>query len=273
MLFIWYYLFFEFIGGVIWYSLWLVRKVPVLNWFRLKLDYLGTVFHEVCHYLVMHILGMKVKDSQLFIWKQKNGYNGSVDFTPDGPIPLFKATCVALAPGLLGTLTITQLLLWWHTQYPSLILRIIVFSIVMLILLAITPSWADLSQIWKSLKNAPVTALKQLLFSGVAIGMMFIYWNWFQCWCPLPLPWFEIVVFLLLFGTFELLGASLNWVLRYTTRVQWVSAKRIHKLVSTDPIVQMVKYRSRNHRKYTTFDESEDEDADAMVKKIFSQIQ
>ena len=96
-----------------------------------------------------------------------------------------------------GSLTITQLLLWWHTQYPSLILRIIVFSIVMLILLAITPSWADLSQIWKSLKNAPVTALKQLLFSGVAIGMMFIYWNWFQCWCPLPLPWFEIVVLLL----------------------------------------------------------------------------
>jgi hypothetical protein len=234
----------------------LLRSNPTIVKLHHGLEHIGVYVHELTHYFVLRILGTKVINVNIKVWREiDHSYNGAVNYQAQGPIPFFKAAAVATAPMTLGTILLVEILEWWHTQVITWELEVIVYGSCLAILLVIGPSWGDYGNIWRSMKDRPFTCIRQVIAGSLAIAIMLIYRSWFATWLILPDLWYEIVAFLIQFAGYEILWAVFIRFLNYTTNSRFVPKAYIPRINASDPMVELIMRRTGTQKNLTSSDE------------------
>ncbi len=190
----------------------------------IRLAYIGVVIHEVSHYLISLLVGVKPRRIEIKFRHEKMGYvapHGAVQVKPES---FLQAFLISFAPLYIST--------WLAVLFFTIIaysnvwfgIRFIAVLILISTIIGAAPSSADISCFFRSIRFDPVNTLYQIFLIVISI---FILWAF--------LYYFEIIFFLDVF--YYLSIAVIYWSLKLSfmgiTKIIFLihsRSKKPHKL-------------------------------------------
>jgi hypothetical protein len=169
----------------------------------LRLDYIGVVIHELSHYLISLLVGIKPRKIKIKYRHEKMGYiapHGSVQVKPES---LLQGVLMALAPLYVSTwFAVLFFTIFAYSNYWFWI-RLIALLLLISTIMGAAPSSADISFIFHAVSFDPLYALYQCFLLIISIV---IVWGF--------LSYFEIVFLLDVFYYISI--AVIYWCLKLT---------------------------------------------------------
>jgi len=256
----------------------LIKKLSIYGFwakFFANIYALGVRIHEVLHYFAIFACGLGTRETQIVI--KRDGTGGYVVPHFRHEPSFFQALLIASAPLVGGTVLVMEIshqfiafeaenLVPWYLTTAYWIMIVAIFMV-------INPSEKD----WAIVRNVICARIgNSLRQAGEMVGALYLllgYWEEFQAYLQLPDPWFELVVYLGLFGGFESLWLLLRTLVNRPLKAPY-SVKPSPVIVAPhDPILANFQpkpsYLGPNDRPST--EEDDVAVADQLIGKIFSQ--
>ncbi len=187
----------------------------------IRLEYIGVVIHEISHYLISLLVGIKPRKIEIKFRHEKMGFiapHGSVRVKPEN---FLQAFLISFAPLYISTwLAVLFFNIASYSDYWF-VIRFIAILLLISTIIGAAPSSADISCFFCSVRFDPVYTLYQIFLIVLSI---FILWA--------LLYYFEIVFFLDVF--YYLSIAAIYWGLKLgfmgISKAMFLTRSKDHKL-------------------------------------------
>ncbi len=160
------------------------------------LTYIGVFVHEGCHRITCLIVGMPTKGVSVAFRDMFGRVNPHGHVDPDQPYQstLLQGVLVSLAPMLIGTWMVYFSLMVVFSPLYDPIYRILAVIFCISVLLAITPSSADINFIGTMYQNDPVYSLYQIFLVGLSFFGLWISVEIFHWYFTLEFFYYFILI-------------------------------------------------------------------------------
>lgn len=173
---------------------------------------LGVVFHELSHFIIMKILLIPVKFSDINFHTKDGGGAVKPDPTENyfKRLTFFKDLLICVAPLWLGTCAIMEL---YNVFVNNNLLGFKIISIVSIIIImgAFVPSRGDMKKLSHTISLKPFVFVKQVIFLVIAFLVYNLYFDFFYQFAPIYPYLFEFLVLVAIEGCLELIFMVLKF--------------------------------------------------------------
>ena len=148
---------------------------PRIKGFLYWISRKGAFIHESLHFLMMRLLCIPVKLSDVHVDYKGNG---SVRIPPGTRKTFLKFLLIGFAPLIGGTILLLEIQSKYFGSLTGLFGMIARILIILSIVISVSPSLTDLSQIWRAILSNSRIFVRQMLVLGAAFGIYIANHGW-----------------------------------------------------------------------------------------------
>lgn len=135
----------------------------------------GIVLHEISHYLMCKLVGVKVEKISLLEINKGGGLNGHVEVEPIEN-SFLKPFLIAVAPALINT-TLACILILVLPYFTITWIIILVYWLIVSLVIGCRPSLPDLAVAFGYVVKYPKSFLRELSYLGIGIFFGLVLWK------------------------------------------------------------------------------------------------